>query len=250
MKTTEMQRILLIPDVHVPFEDKRAWDVMMTVARDVKPDIIVILGDFLDGYSVSSHVKDPNKRGLLLQEEILAGRARLDELDSLGASRKEYVSGNHEERLDRYISDKAPDLFGLVTIPKLLQLASRGWRFTPYRHFTKVGKLVVTHDAGKAGLGATADAVAKFGHSVAHGHTHTFVTVVRGDAMGNKHVGCSFGWLGDPDAANYVHEIHKKMNWSHGFGLAYMDSRGWVTMQPVQILPDYSCIVDGIKYNG
>lgn len=250
MKSEPMQRILLIPDCHIPYEDKRAWDVMMTVAKDVKPDVIVILGDFLDAYSVSSHVKDPDKRGLLLSQEVAAGNRRLDELDALGATRKEFVSGNHEFRLDRYIADKAPDLFGLVSTQKLLNLHNRGWKFTKYMDFTKVGKLVVTHDCGKAGLGATADAVGKFGSSVAHGHTHTFVTVVRGDAMGNKHVGCSFGWLGDPKEANYVHELHKNLNWSHGFGLAYIDSRGWVTMQPVQILPDYSAIVDGVRYQG
>lgn len=244
------QKILLIPDVHIPFEDKRAWNLMMAVARNVKPDRIIVLGDFLDKYCLSTHPKDPDKRHILLKDEIDAGLARLDELDALGATHKDFLAGNHEFRLDRYIQDKAPDLFGLLTTRKLLELDRRGWAYTPYKHFKTIGKLVVTHDAGKAGLGATADAVGKFGHSVAHGHTHTFVTVVRGDAMGNKHVGCSFGWLGDPNAANYVHEIHKKMNWSHGFGLALMDSKGWVRMQPVQIFPDYSCIAFGKVYQG
>jgi len=43
-----LERILFIPDVHRPFHDRAAWKLMLRAAKDFKPDILIILGDFAD----------------------------------------------------------------------------------------------------------------------------------------------------------------------------------------------------------
>ena len=53
--------LLIVPDVHVPYHDKRAWELMLAVGKDLKPQVLVSLGDMMDFYSVSSHSKNPNR---------------------------------------------------------------------------------------------------------------------------------------------------------------------------------------------
>jgi metallophosphoesterase superfamily enzyme len=46
---------LIIPDCHIPNHDTRAFGLMLKVAAYLKPKHIVVLGDFADAESLSSH---------------------------------------------------------------------------------------------------------------------------------------------------------------------------------------------------
>src|ERR1019366_5825021 len=63
------QRVLIIPDAHFPFQSTDAWRLMMSAARWYCPDVLVVLGDFIDCYSVSSYPKSPG-RLLSLKNEV------------------------------------------------------------------------------------------------------------------------------------------------------------------------------------
>ena len=54
-----LKRIFFMPDVHVPHHSVRAFQVAVNACKRFDPDILVVLGDFADFYSVSSHDKDP-----------------------------------------------------------------------------------------------------------------------------------------------------------------------------------------------
>src|SRR5688572_25203463 len=110
----------------------------MEAARGFKPDTLVHMGDLADFYRVSFHSKDPS-RTLSMKDEVLAVRALRGEMDDLGAKRKLFVEGNHESRLVRYLHDKAPELFGFISVDDLLQFTENGWEFTPYKSYAKVG---------------------------------------------------------------------------------------------------------------
>ena len=81
-----MDSILFIPDTHVPYVDKRAFDLMLKVARDVKVSTIVYLGDFGDFYAVSSHDKDPSRK-VSFMEELRIVNQYMDKVDALKAKR-------------------------------------------------------------------------------------------------------------------------------------------------------------------
>ena len=51
-----VERILFVPDTHVPFHDPIAWGVMMQAAKRLKPHRVVVLGDFLDFFQCSDPV--------------------------------------------------------------------------------------------------------------------------------------------------------------------------------------------------
>lgn len=239
-----LERILFVPDSHHPYSSRQAWQLMLQAARAWEPDIIVILGDFADFYAVSSHSKNPN-RARNLEAEVDAVKVALNELDALGARRRYYVCGNHEDRLERYLMDKAPELFNVVRIRDLLGLPERGWTFIPYKRHLRLGKLHVTHDTNRAGRYAHYQSQADFGGAnVAIGHTHRLGFMVEGSAQGEPHVAAQFGWLGDFAQVDYMHRVRAMRDWAHGFGVGVMTPEGHVHLQPVPLVGN-TCVVAG-----
>lgn len=242
-----LEPMLIASDLHRPFHDAQAWNLLLKVGRALKPKHLIINGDYLDCFTVSSHSKSPDRKESLLWE-IEDGNRGLDELDALGAKNKIFVGGNHEDRLRRYIEDKAPELFGLVGIPGLLNLKERGWAYTPYKRFTKLGKLHITHDVGSAGRFSTYRALDMFNHSVTTGHAHRMSYAVEGNAVGEYRVSAQFGWMGDVDKVDYMHLATAKKNWALGFGVGWLESSsGIVYLQPIPIIKG-TCVVDGRLY--
>ncbi len=241
--TQGLRRILFVPDTHRPYHDRQAWAVMVRAARAFKPHIIVVLGDFADFYSVSSHDRDP-RRVSLLEQEICDVCDGLDELESLGAERLIYCEGNHEWRLARYLMKKAPELFGLVEVDQLLGLERRGWEWIPYRRSIQVGKIWCTHDLGKAGKYAAMQAITDAGASVVIGHLHRMCTFYAGSVFGEHRVAACFGWLGSEEACDYRHRIRALREYRHGFGVGYMEPDGTVHLQAVPIIHG-RCVVGG-----
>lgn len=236
-----MKRLFLIPDSHHPYVDKAAWQVMLKAARQFKPHVVVVLGDFADCYSISAHDKNPT-RGETFEDEVTAVNKALDEVElSTPIAKRYFVAGNHEHRLERFLQTNAPPLFSMLTIPKLLKLKDRGWHYTPYQRALKLGKLHITHDEGTAGSTAHERARASFEGNVVIGHTHRMALSYRGNAKGRSHVGAMFGWLGDIDQIDYLHRV-RAQQWQLGFGVGYMQANGTVHLQGVPII-DGSCVV-------
>ena len=150
-RAEKMQRVLFIPDVHVPYHDRRAFRLLLKIAKAEKFDTVVILGDFCDFYQVSFHAKSPD-RVLRFKDELRQAAKLLRELEACGFKRKIYVHGNHEHRLTRYLCDKAPELYELVVKQDLLGLAANGWEEVAYKDDIRIGRLYVTHDVGRAGI--------------------------------------------------------------------------------------------------
>jgi hypothetical protein len=222
---------------------------MLRIARQFKPNVLVHQGDFADFYAVSSHSKDPARAGHLKEELAVVKRLR-SQLDRLGARRKIFCEGNHEDRLRRYLHDKAPELYGLVDTDTLLELSKNGWEFVPYRGHARIGKLWLTHDTGNSGKYTTARALDAFHGSVAIGHHHQIQYQVEGDARGKHRVGAQFGWLGDVKKVDYMSRIKALRTWALGFGIGYRDPKtNAVHLTPVPIV-NYTACVEGRIYRG
>ncbi len=244
MAKSKLEKILFIPDTHVPYHDKDAFNLMLKAGKAFKPNHVIILGDFADFYGVSSHSKDPN-RALKLKEEIEATKEALNQVIALGAKNNVFVSGNHEDRLERYLRDKAPELFNFISIPKILELKEKGFKYTPYKQAYKIGKLNVTHDTGVAGRYAHYKALDTFQHNIIIGHTHRIGYCIEGDAQGQRHLGAQLGWLGDVNEIDYMHQVKARKEWSLGFGTGHMDTKtGVVYVTPIPII-NGTCLIEG-----
>lgn len=250
----ELQTYLVLPDSHHPYVDKKAWALLLKVAAWLKPHGIVVLGDFCDFYSVSSHSKSPD-RARRLAWEVDATNQALDQLDELGAKHKVFVEGNHEDRLLRYLKDAAPELFDLtdhedkklktLSVEAIFGLAKRGWTHVRYKDDYRLGKLNITHDVGTAGRYSVYRCLDTYQKSNLTGHTHRFAYVVEGNARNEHKVSAQFGWLGDVEQVDYMHKATAKKNWALGFGIVYHDPKtGLGYVVPVPIV-NYTCCVSG-----
>lgn len=237
-----LKKVFFFPDSHIPNEHEN-YAVALRACRAFAPDTIVLLGDWMDAESLSSHA--PTKPGLTdFNAEVEYARARLDELDAVpGVSKKVYIMGNHEWRLERYLAERAPALFKSVSLPALLGLHERGWVSSAYHETYKLGKLNVTHDTGSAGLNAHRSAASDHMGSTVIGHTHRMAYEVRGKLSGAPYVAAMFGWLGDPKKVDYLHQA-KAAHWTHGFGIGYVQDNGVVHIVPVPII-NGECVVEG-----
>lgn len=242
-----LKRILFVPDTHRPFHDVNAWKLMLRGARAFEPDFVVVEGDFADFYKVSAHDKDPSRRASL-QDEIDDVNKGLDELEAVTskASKRFYVEGNHENRLQRYLWSQSAALADMrsLKVPELFNLHARGWGYTPYKQHLKLGKLYITHEAGNAGFDAHRKAQHAFSSNVVIGHTHRIGYAIVGDARGRAHVGAMFGWLGSAEQADYMHRIQALTQWSHGFGIGFMEESGVIHLQPIPIVKG-RCVIGG-----
>jgi predicted phosphodiesterase len=248
MPSVELQPALIVPDSHRPYHDQRAWDLMLQVGKAIKPKRLVVIGDLADFYAVSSHSKSLD-RTLSMDEEIADVNKGLDELDALGAKHKEFIAGNHEDRLTRYLQDRAPELFKVVGIPQLFKLEDRGWNYTPYRSDVEIGKVHFTHDVGASGRNAAFRALDTYQHSVITGHTHRMQFLVEGNATGEVKLSAQFGWLGDKTKVDYMHRAKVYKDWALGFGVGYFNpATGVFYMVPVPIIEvggEYTAMVNG-----
>ena len=246
-----MQLALVIPDTHRPYHDRKAYDLMIKIAMDLPIDEIVLLGDYADFYCVSSHKKDPRIFKMLTEEveDVLLG---LDQLDKLFPhTKKIFIEGNHEFRLERYLVDSAPALFGVTSTEHLLKLNQRkDWKFIPYGP-NQVYRILGSYlNARHEPLGNSAKLSSqKSLCSLVYGHIHRIEESHIVGLDGTNHVNFSVGWLGDKRMDKVFNYVKGHWQWQLGFGLVWVDEKtGYFYHQKIHILDNYSCVVNGKKY--
>jgi predicted phosphodiesterase len=242
-KSQRASRTLIIPDVHAPYHDQKAWGLVLRVIRELQPENVVIIGDFADCYAVSAHAKTLGRRSDFAWEVEQVNGA-LDELQEVAPSLR-YVGGNHEWRLDRYLAGRAPELGGLagLSYPALVSLRKRGIPWTPYQSMLQLGNVGITHDLGRAGAHAARQSLIDYGGNLVIGHTHRGGVAYQGESKGSSHFCLNVGWLGDLSGIDYAHQAKAKRDWQLGFGLIDQDGRSsWAQFVPIV---RYRCAIDG-----
>ena len=117
-------RILCISDMHIPFNR----DIEEFFKYKGKVDTLVLNGDIIDNYSMSSFTK---MYRLSLVEELIQARELLIELiEEIKPKKVTVVTGNHEIRLGKKIADKiGSDLLDLMPRDALAFLFDTGFNY-------------------------------------------------------------------------------------------------------------------------
>lgn len=238
---------MIIPDCHFPWHDKKLWKILLQIAAAIGLYGIIVLGDFGDNYCIMTHAKIPYRSRGLKWENEQVNDLGLDPLDALGCKEKIFIMGNHEYRLERYLMENAEELWGMVSVEEAYYLKQRGWKVIPYKQHVKVGNAYFTHDIGKAGEMAHKNAMMTFERTVGIGHTHQFGMWHKNDIDGTPRFGFHFGWLGDPNEAEYMHDAKRKRDWQHGFGIGYELSDGTMHIDAIPFIGG-KCRVEGKIY--
>lgn len=245
-----LRRALVIPDCHIPFHSKKGLSLALESASFFGVDEIVILGDFADVYSVSSHLRDPSLPQIL-SDEVGAVNVVLDQIDRLFPSaRKVFLEGNHEFRLERYIFQHAPALFGLTQIQDLFGISSRPlWSFLPYRKNQAYKILGSDLYARHTPLASNVKSgLQRAFVSYCYGHTHQ-IAEAHAVGLDNKvRVAFSCGWLGDHRLKAFDY-LQQPAQWSLGFAFVSVEgTQKTFHHEIIKIKEGFTCLVNGKRF--
>ena len=242
-----MRRTVVISDLQIPFEDRRAVEQVSRFIEDFKPDSVISVGDESDLAPVSKYSE--NSRAMY-QGNLGKERDRVVEV--LGMLQVQHITrSNH---LDRWFAalTKVP---AFETIPEMsleafYKFDQLGITYHKDPWAPAKGWLLMHGDEGAQSVGKTALNLAiRTNQSVVCGHTHRQVVAHRTMTwLGNKKpkllTGFEVGTLADFNSEGMRYMRFK--DWQQGIGILYED-RGNVTPVAIPII-NRSFIVEGVQY--
>jgi DNA-binding CsgD family transcriptional regulator len=243
----EIQKTVLLPDIHHPYVDKRVMESVNEFIFDYDPDELVYMGDqlSLDCISFWNKKKPLLKEGQRLikdyhnfDNDILKVHENLTRSDI----RRTFIMGNHEERVTSYIEEN-PELEGFLDIDLSLNLYDRGYKVIPFGEVHRVGKLYVMHGQ-YWNMYHAKKTVDSYEGNVVYAHVHNpqmFTKISPVDARG-YHMATSL-----PCLCNIKPDYKKNAptHWVNGFGIVeHLPATGFFNLYTIII------IEGSFMYNG
>jgi predicted phosphodiesterase len=168
----------ILSDAHIPYHVPLALESAVAYLKKQKPDVILINGDWCDFYQVSRWQRDPSMRRF--SEELKSIKESFEWIRSeFPKVRIVFKAGNHEERWDHFIWNRAPEIYDIanVQLPQLVGLDKFGIEFVADQRIIMAGKLPVLHghELGSSIFSPVNPARGAFlrtHHTVLVGHSH------------------------------------------------------------------------------
>ena len=220
-------RILIVSDIHVPFHDSVAIRKAIEFGQDQGPIThLIVNGDLLDAYHLSTFEKDPRVRHLSHEIDVAVELLGVFALELPGA--KIVVKlGNHEARFDRYLRTNAPALADLPEISLEEILRSRLPEVDVVEEWRNIlaGDLLVNHGhevgRGSGGQHPARWLVNRTGVSSICGHFHRTDNWTSRDALGRTLRGWTTGAL-----CQLSPDYLPRNQWNHGAAFVHLRRGG------------------------
>lgn len=190
------ERVLVIPDMHLPWEHPLAFDFLEDLRRDFKPELVINLGDEVDWHSLNFHGVSPDLKSN--NDELKLIRAKVKRLSSI-FPKMLLCESNHGLLPFRRAFGAGLSRHLLLPYNDILGVDDR-WRWT--REIV-LGNIFIRHQFGKN----IATCAKRVGASLIQGHFHEnfelhFFKTPRHDYFAAS-VGCLIE--SDHDAFAYSH---------------------------------------------
>lgn len=247
-KTLDSTCRVAVGDVHGMRMDRKAVRAFLMDLTILEPEVIVLGGDIsdCDGWLAKHQpvgfVPDTDYS---YQEDVRAANWFLDEVQKAAPrARIEYIEGNHEDRVERWIIDQvrsherdARFLHSLIHPKTLLRLDERGISYYGRhdihvegcpRGWIKHGNMYYTHELGK-GKNAARSSVGQAAANVTYFHTHrrdVGVRVFPGVGM------CAAYNPGCMCTMQPVYQNSNPTDWTQGYQVDFVSKDNF---QPVQV---------------
>jgi hypothetical protein len=188
---------LIIPDSHAhPDHHNRRYDWLGELVADIKPDVVINMGDWADMPSLCLYDRGTSGfEGRRYKKDIAAANEGLDRFSRRVRVRKRKLPrfialvGNHEERIIRAISSDAAQLEGVIGLSDI-QFKEHGWDIISYDGSTpgiieidgvSYGHYFTTGIMGRptAGEHPAYTLLTKQYTSCTQGHVHTYDHAIR-----------------------------------------------------------------------
>lgn len=225
-------KILILSDLHIPYHDRRSVEMALQYGKDNKVDTIILNGDIADFFSISFWENDPNMRNF--ESELDTVKQFLAYLrQEFPRKRILYKLGNHEERYERYMIVKAPEIFKvkMFQLENMFGLKDLNIRLVDELRCIRAGELNIIHGHEykfaisnpvnpARGLFLKGKAHATCGHF--HQSSYHTEKTIEEQVIATWSSGC----LCD------LHPNYRPYNnWSHGFQFVEVGSNGKFNMQ-------------------
>lgn len=105
------ERVLILNDIHLPYHDIAALTASLDYGVRNEPSAIFLNGDVLDIHQLSFFERDPKKKDFA--KELDTFKAFMERLSETFKVPIYFKFGNHEERYERFLLQKAKELVGV-----------------------------------------------------------------------------------------------------------------------------------------
>lgn len=222
------QRIGILSDVHFPYHNIGAMTVALDGLKKVlkKGDAILLNGDIIDCHRLSRFMKDPKKRNFKQEVDMLKGF--FDNLQSIFDCQIIYKLGNHEDRYQRFLYEKASEIAGIEDFEfnNIIKAREKGIMMVESHEYMKINDLIGIHGHEFPGSGA-GDMIAKSLYQKGNvnafqGHNHRTDTYVRRNPFDGSIV-CTYS-IGCLSELHPAYSVLQKNPWNYGYAWVELDN--------------------------
>jgi hypothetical protein len=205
---------IVAADFHVPFVSIKYLQKLLLEIDRLKPDKLVLAGDYMDFYGISKFDSAPT-RADDLQYELTCGKEIFEKIRKVFDGEIVFIPGNHETRLQTFLSrGKNKSLFNLacLKIEELLNFSK--YKITLSDLFYHLNdNFIITHGTKCGQSPAQAEALS-MGISGMSGHCHKSNKFFR-NYFGRSIEWHSTGCMCDIDKIDYAATFNH--TWNNGF---------------------------------
>jgi hypothetical protein len=236
--TLEDGVVLVASDCHYwPGIVTVAHEAFCRLAKALKPAMIVLNGDILDGARISRHPRIMWEQQPQLKDEIHAVQDRCAEIErAAGSAKLVRTIGNHDARLENYLSGRVSEVEGMPgsTLLDFLPRWRAGWAL--HLNARTDGWVCIRHRPVVGGIHAAINSTLKAGVSYVHGHLHQLKVTPWADYRGRRY-GVDTGTMADVGGPQFTYVEGGPLNWASGFAV--------LTFREGRLLPPELVVVDG-----
>lgn len=217
------KRIGILSDIHSPYHSVSALTLAIQYLKKQKIDALLLNGDTIDCHRLSRFVKDPTKRNF--KQELDTFKAIFEIFEKEFACKIFMKIGNHEERYEHFLYEKAGELIGIeeFTFENIIKARAKGIEIIADQRVMKLNSLNGIHGHEyKGGISAPVN-VARGLYlrgkvSAFQGHNHQSSTHTEADMNGKVTTTYSVGCLCE------LHPAYMPLNrWNWGFAIVDLD---------------------------
>lgn len=228
------ERTLILNDIHLPYQDNDAITAAIDYGLRNEPQAILLNGDVLDIHQLSFFERDPKKKDF--SKELDVFKAFMATIQETFKCPIFYKFGNHEERYERFLLQKAKELVGVeefeleniiraradcTVIKDRLIVVNNG---LPYVHGHEFGRGVFSPVNAARGLFLQAK------HSAVKGDCHTTSEHTEPNIFGKIMTTYSIGAL-----CGLTPRWLRINKWNHGVAMQFNNGEGIYSLENKRI---------------
>lgn len=211
------KRLAIFSDIHVPYHNISALTAAIDYCKKTKPDALLLNGDTIDCHRLSRYTKDPKKRNFKLELDTF--KTLFDVFEKQLKCKIYFKIGNHEERYEHFLQEKASELVGIeeFEFENIIKARARGIEIIGEKRYMVMNNLCGIH--GHEYIGGISAPVnparglfLKSKVSSFQGHNHQTSEHTEPTLTGRMVTTWSLGCLSE------LHPAYMPLNkWNHGF---------------------------------